>query len=50
VTTERAKAFADQLGVKYLEVSAKDNIEVDHAFYAMTEDVISKFQGDEVKP
>ncbi|MBA0586875.1 hypothetical protein Gorai_017592, partial [Gossypium raimondii] len=35
VDTQRAKAFADELGIPFLETSAKDAINVEQAFLTM---------------
>jgi len=39
VSTERGQALADELGVPFLEVSAKSNINVDTAFYSLAADI-----------
>ena len=39
ITTERGQALADELGIPFLEVSAKSNINVDTAFYSLAEDI-----------
>ncbi|KAM0037834.1 putative small GTPase, P-loop containing nucleoside triphosphate hydrolase [Helianthus debilis subsp. tardiflorus] len=36
VSTETAKAFADEIGIPFLETSAKDATSVEQAFMAMT--------------
>lgn len=39
VPTERGQALADELGIPFLEVSAKGNINVDKAFYSLAADI-----------
>jgi len=39
VSTERGQALADELGIPFLEVSAKSNINVDNAFYSLAADI-----------
>ena len=39
VSTERGKALADELGIPFLEVSAKSNINIDKAFYSLAADI-----------
>ena len=39
VTTEQGQALADELGIPFLEVSAKSNINVDQAFYSLAADI-----------
>lgn len=39
VSTEQGQALADELGIPFLEVSAKSNINVDQAFYSLAEDI-----------
>ncbi|KAJ4305336.1 GTP-binding protein [Kalmusia sp. IMI 367209] len=39
VSTERGQALADELGIPFLEVSAKSNINVDQAFYSLAADI-----------
>jgi len=39
VSTERGQALADELGVPFLEVSAKSNINVEKAFYSLAADI-----------
>jgi len=39
VTTERGQQLADELGIPFLEVSAKSNINVDKAFYSLATDI-----------
>lgn len=36
VSTETAKAFADEIGIPFMETSAKDSLNVEQAFMAMT--------------
>ncbi|KAF2032311.1 NCA2-domain-containing protein [Setomelanomma holmii] len=39
VSTEQGQALADELGIPFLEVSAKSNINVDKAFYSLAGDI-----------
>jgi len=39
VSTERGQALADELGIPFLEVSAKSNINIDKAFYSLAADI-----------
>ncbi|MBD4021335.1 hypothetical protein GUI04_20580, partial [Xanthomonas citri pv. citri] len=39
VSTETAKAFADEIGIPFLETSAKDSTNVEQAFMAMTSSI-----------
>lgn len=39
VSTERGQQLADELGVPFLEVSAKSNINIDKAFYSLAADI-----------
>lgn len=39
VSTERGQQLADDLGIPFLEVSAKSNINVDKAFYSLASDI-----------
>lgn len=39
MSTEEGQALADELGVPFLEVSAKANINVDKAFYSLAADI-----------
>jgi GTPase SAR1 family protein len=39
VSTEQGQALADELGIPFLEVSAKSNINVDKAFYSLATDI-----------
>ena len=40
VLTDDAKRFADQMGIRLFETSAKDNINVEEMFRAITELVL----------
>ncbi|KAB5563655.1 hypothetical protein DKX38_003709 [Salix brachista] len=42
VDTETAKAFADELGIPFLETSAKDSINVEQAFLTMAGEIKKK--------
>ena len=51
VSTERGQQLADELGIPFLEVSAKGNINVDKAFYSLASDIkkrLSEAQKSEV--
>jgi Ras-related protein Rab-8A len=39
VSTEQGQALADELGIPFMEVSAKSNINVDKAFYSLASDI-----------
>lgn len=39
VSTEQGQALADELGIPFLEVSAKNNINIDKAFYSLAADI-----------
>jgi len=39
VSVERGQALADELGIPFLEVSAKSNINIDKAFYSLAADI-----------
>jgi Ras-related protein Rab-8A len=39
ISTEQGQALADELGVPFLEVSAKSNINIDKAFYSLAADI-----------
>src|SRR6195952_2250039 len=39
VSTERGQQLADELGIPFLEVSAKSNINVEKAFYSLAGDI-----------
>ncbi|KAF2236115.1 NCA2-domain-containing protein [Viridothelium virens] len=39
VSTEQGQALADELGIPFMEVSAKSNINVDKAFYSLAADI-----------
>jgi hypothetical protein len=39
VSTERGQQLADELGIPFLEVSAKANINVERAFYSLASDI-----------
>ncbi|CAF9924582.1 MAG: GTPase Ypt2 [Gomphillus americanus] len=42
VSTERGQALADELGIPFLEVSAKSNINVEKAFYSLAAEIKKK--------
>jgi Ras-related protein Rab-8A len=39
VSTERGQQLADELGIPFLEVSAKTNTNIDKAFYSLAADI-----------
>ena len=39
ISTEQGQALADELGIPFLEVSAKSNINIDKAFYSLAADI-----------
>lgn len=39
VSTEQGEALARELGIPFLEVSAKSNINIDKAFYSLASDI-----------
>ena len=39
VSTEQGQQLADELGIPFLEVSAKNNINVEKAFYSLASDI-----------
>lgn len=39
VSTEQGQQLADELGIPFLEVSAKSNINIDQAFYSLAADI-----------
>ena len=39
VSQEQGQALADELGIPFLEVSAKSNINIDKAFYSLAADI-----------
>jgi hypothetical protein len=39
VPTEKGQALADELGIPFMEVSAKSNINIDKAFYTLAADI-----------
>lgn len=39
MSTEQGQKLADELGIPFLEVSAKNNINVDKAFYSLASDI-----------
>jgi Ras-related protein Rab-1A len=48
VETDEAKKFADELGVPFVETSAKENINVDVPFYILVEKILEKFIADKI--
>lgn len=39
VSTEQGQQLADELGIPFLEVSAKNNINIEKAFYSLASDI-----------
>ena len=39
MSTERGQQLADELGIPFLEVSAKTNTNIDKAFYSLAADI-----------
>lgn len=39
MSQEQGQALADELGISFLEVSAKSNINIDKAFYSLAADI-----------
>ena len=39
MSTERGQQLADELGIPFLEVSAKTNTNIDKAFYSLASDI-----------
>lgn len=39
MSTEQGQALADELGIPFLEVSAKSNINIDKAFYSLATNI-----------
>lgn len=39
MSTEQGQGLADELGIPFLEVSAKSNINIDKAFYSLAADI-----------
>ena len=39
MSTEQGQALADELGIPFLEVSAKSNINIEKAFYSLAGDI-----------
>ena len=39
VSTEQGQALADELGIPFMEVSAKSNINVEKAFFSLATDI-----------
>jgi len=44
VSYEEGKAYADQLGIKFLETSAKNSVNVENAFFTMANEIKAKVQ------
>ena len=47
VTTAQGQKFADEFGMQFFEASAKLDINVDAAFFSITQDIIRQFGGAE---
>lgn len=50
ITAEQGKALADELGLDYVETSAKSNTNVEQAFFALARDVKAKRGEDGTAP
>ena len=46
VSYEEGKAYADQLGIKFIETSAKNSVNVDNAFFTMANEIKARVQTD----
>ena len=46
VPYDEAKAYADQLGIKFIETSAKNSVNVDDAFFTMANEIKARVQID----
>ena len=44
VSTEQGQALADELGIPFMEVSAKNNINVEQAFYNLAADIKKRME------
>lgn len=44
VTKEQGEALAEQYGIKFFETSAKQNINVDEAFFSISQDIVSRLK------
>lgn len=49
VKTEEGKTLAESLGIKFLETSAKDAVNVEKAFTTLSNEIKSKVQGRPTK-
>jgi Ras-related protein Rab-1A len=47
VSTEEGKEFAESLGIKFLETSAKETTNVDKAFFTMANEIKARVQKDD---
>ena len=45
VNTEEGKVLAESLGIKFLETSAKDSVNIEKIFTTLSNDIKSKIQG-----
>lgn len=50
VSTEQGQALADELGVPFMEVSAKSNINVEKAFFSLASDIKKKIMDSNAGP
>ena len=46
VSYEEGKAYADQLGIKFIETSAKNSVNVENAFFTMANEIKARIQPD----
>lgn len=49
IDTARGQALADEFGIKFFETSAKNNINVEKAFFEIARDVMKRLQESEGK-
>lgn len=49
VSTEQGQKLADELGIPFLEVSAKSNINVDKAFYSLATNIVEVVEKSKVQ-
>jgi Ras-related protein Rab-8A len=47
IDTARGQALADEFGIKFFETSAKNNINVEKAFFEIARDVMKRLQEQE---
>jgi Ras-related protein Rab-10 len=42
ISKERGEKVAEENGIKFYETSAKDNVNIEHAFITLAEDILNK--------